>query len=74
MDGGCAPRPLVIFGRVPLFFYLLHIPLIHGLAIGIDRFRFGYSPMAHKGPWDFKEGELPEGYGFNLPMIYLIWL
>jgi uncharacterized membrane protein len=25
-------RTLLLFGRVPLFFYLLHIPLIHGLA------------------------------------------
>ena len=38
LTGPDALRGLVIllmaldFGRVPLFFYLLHIPLIHGLA------------------------------------------
>src|SRR4029077_3032818 len=26
-------RPILVFGRVPLFYYLLHIPLIHGLAL-----------------------------------------
>lgn len=29
---GLIYRTLLLFGRVPLFFYLLHIPLIHGLA------------------------------------------
>lgn len=68
-----AARPLVTFGRVPLFFYLLHIPLIHGGAVLLDTVRFGWSPLAHSGPW-FKPGELPPDYGVSLPMVYLIWI
>ena len=26
-------KPLLVFGRVPLFFYLLHLPLTHGLSL-----------------------------------------
>jgi len=26
-------NPLIALGRVPMFYYLLHVPLIHGLAI-----------------------------------------
>jgi uncharacterized membrane protein len=32
-DGVRRPSPLVTFGRTPLFFYLLHIPLIHGARV-----------------------------------------
>jgi uncharacterized membrane protein len=32
---------LTTFGRVPLFYYLLHIPLIHGLALIVNLFRVG---------------------------------
>ncbi len=34
-------RPVLVFGRVPLFYYLLHIPLIHLLALGYSNARFG---------------------------------
>jgi len=64
-------RPLVVFGRVPLFFYLLHIPLIHALAVAVDFYRFGWSPMTVDGPWVPK---LENGYGFPLWQVYLIWL
>ena len=66
-------RPLLIFGRVPLFYYLLHIPLIHGAAVLVDYARFGRSPLAANGPW-FKPEEMPEGYGVSLPVVYLIWI
>jgi uncharacterized membrane protein len=34
-------RPLLIFGRVPMFFYLIHIPLIHALALVAALARYG---------------------------------
>lgn len=70
---GGTTRPLLVFGRVPLFFYLLHIPLIHGGAALLDSLRFGWSPLAHNGPW-FKPGDIPPDYGVSLPMVYLIWI
>src|SRR5262249_36839157 len=70
---GLLSQPLIIFGRVPLFFYLLHIPLIHGLAIILDRQRFGWSPFAGGGPFDLRPAKFPPNYGFDLPTTYLIW-
>jgi len=60
----------IVFGRVPMFFYIIHIPLIHGLALlaayltGYDTgFMFGNVP-----PWEW-----PPGYGFGLPVVYVVW-
>jgi len=64
-------KPLVILGRVPMFFYLLHWYLIKGLAILIAYLRFGRfdwlygEPRAEHGPPD---------NGFDLWVVYLIWL
>jgi uncharacterized membrane protein len=67
-------KPVITFGRVPLFFYLLHIPLIHGGAVLLDYLRFGWSPQVGRGPWEV--GAVPRlvGYGVSLPTVYLIWI
>jgi uncharacterized membrane protein len=67
-------RPIITFGRVPLFFYLLHILLIHGAAVLIDEYRFGMSPLAWHGPWEVKPEAVPDDYGFSLPGVYLLWV
>jgi uncharacterized membrane protein len=59
-------RPLLIFGRVPMFFYLLHLPLVHALAIGAALARYGPALLAADRP--------PPDYGYSLPVIYAIWL
>lgn len=63
---------LVIYGRVPLFFYILHIYLIHALAvIAALLFREPVGWLLHGG---FFLNDLPTGYGHNLPFIYMIWI
>ncbi len=66
-------QPLVVFGRVPLFFYLLHIPLIHLLAAVCETMRFGGSPL-----WSDFWGIPPEQFRiesrFQLPVVYLFWV
>jgi uncharacterized membrane protein len=74
---GPISRFFITFGRVPLFFYLLHIPLIHALAIGADYWWYGKSPLLNDGPWAGAKvmgpnSDFPD-YGWSLPMIYLIW-
>jgi uncharacterized membrane protein len=54
-------KPLLAFGRVPLFFYLAHLPLIHGLVLLTIRIRFQGAPP----PSDFELG---------LPGVYLMWI
>jgi uncharacterized membrane protein len=83
------PGPLgrffVVYGRVPLFYYLLHLFLIHGLMVGLDYWRFGYSPyrnlsfglLSQQYKKSLEPGNppfLPPGYGYSLPIVYLVWI
>jgi len=64
---------LAVFGRVPLFYYLLHIPLIHGLALLAALVRspqalswlFGNHPVAPP--------EVPPNYRWSLGLLYLVF-
>jgi len=66
--------PARLLGRVPLFYFLLHLPLIHLLAVAICEVRYG---DAH---WMFESASLdqfpftrPPGWGYALPTVYLVW-
>jgi uncharacterized membrane protein len=70
---GAVGRVLEVFGRVPMFYYLMHIPVIHLLAIAVSLVRqgtvvpylFGNHPMAPP--------DQPPGYMWSLGLLYLIW-
>jgi uncharacterized membrane protein len=59
----------VTFGRVPFLFYVLHIYLVHAIAVAAGVAQ-GYPASAMRNVFLF----MPEGYGFGLPVIYLTWL
>lgn len=67
-------EPLLIFGRVPLFFYLIHLPLIHGTALAVTYFRgLQVDWLLGRGSHAFPTIPAPE-YGFNLPTVYFVWV
>jgi uncharacterized membrane protein len=71
--GGAVARWLTVFGRVPFFFYLLHIPLIHALAVIVSAIRQG-----QVSPWLFTNHPMgnpppPDGYTWSLGLLYLVW-
>ncbi len=64
---------ITVFGRVPFFYYLLHIPVIHALALVVSQIRLG-----EISPWLFMNHPMgnppaPEGYMWNLATLYLVW-
>ena len=65
-------QPILVFGRVPLFYYLLHLPLIHGLAVLAAYARFGHADWLIGSPFNWEIA--PPGCSFSLPVIYLIWI
>lgn len=68
-------HPVVVFGRVPLFFYLIHIPLIHVLAVLFAYARYGEAGWLFRNP---PSGHLPfplpQGYGYGLVVVYALWV
>jgi uncharacterized membrane protein len=66
---GPLARSLTVFGRVPLFFYVLHLALIHALALLVGVLA-GFDTRAFLRVWMF----LPEEWGYGLPVVYLVWV
>jgi uncharacterized membrane protein len=67
-------HPILAFGRVPLAYYVLHFALIHAFAVVVCYVRYG---TAH---WMFESPDLahypftaPPGWGYSLPVVYIIW-
>jgi uncharacterized membrane protein len=67
--------PARIIGKVPMFYYLVHFPLIHVVAVIVCELQFGTihgmfeSPGLAQYPVTF-----PPGWGLALPGVYLVWL
>ena len=61
-------NPFIIFGRVPMFFYLLHLPLLRVGVIAEAVAKYGTKVFS------LATDKAPPGWGHDLPMIYLIWL
>ena len=61
-------RPLAVFGRVPLFYYIVHLLLIDMLTVGFAVARYG-----RRTPELFAHGPPPD-YGFGLLVVYVVWI
>ncbi|MBS1603200.1 MAG: DUF1624 domain-containing protein [Bacteroidetes bacterium] len=65
---------LAVFGRVPMFYYLIHIFLLHGLAVlGAMLSGHSASDMVNLTTWVTANAKL-KGYGFSLSIVYLVWI
>jgi uncharacterized membrane protein len=63
-----------VFGRVPMFYYLLHIPAIHLAAVIVSLAREG-----RVNPWLFSNHPMmnpppPEGYTWSLALLYAVFV
>ncbi len=69
---GAVARVLIVYGRVPFFYYVLHIPLIHVAALVVSLLREG-----RVNPWLFANHPMgnpppPAGYAWSLPLLYFV--
>jgi uncharacterized membrane protein len=69
---GRVARWLSVFGQVPFFYYVLHIPLIHVVALLISLVRTPASSgwlIANHPMWP---PDVPPGYQWSLALLYLV--
>ncbi|MFN3529298.1 MAG: DUF1624 domain-containing protein [Bacteroidia bacterium] len=70
---GFIARALSTIGRVPLFFYVVHIYFIHLLALlAAELTGYGWESM-RLDVW-VNYAEQLQGYGFSLGVTYLVWI
>mgnify|MGYP003581508733 CR=1 FL=1 len=69
---GRVARWLAVFGQVPFFYYLLHIPLIHLTAVLISLVRTPESTWWLRSNHPMMPPDVPAGYIWSLPMVYLV--
>lgn len=68
-------QPTVVIGKVPLFYFTMHVVLIHALALVACWFRYGSIHWVFESPrpdqYPFAQ---PPGWPISLPYIYAIWV
>jgi uncharacterized membrane protein len=69
-------NPLLVFGRVPLFYFLLHFLVIHLLTIPFAYFRYGQiafllDPLPSVGG---SGDRYPPDFGYDLGVVYGVWI
>jgi uncharacterized membrane protein len=65
-------RFLLVFGRVPLFYYVVHLYAIHLLSILVAWLT--HQPVAWLLDGATMVQRPPDHYGHGLPFIYLMWM
>lgn len=76
--GWRADHPLVVIGRVPLFYYVVHFWLIHVAASVLAFASYGRASLA----WLFMPlpsmggpaAAFPAGFGYSLAATYAVWI
>jgi hypothetical protein len=65
---------ITVYGRVPFFYYILHIYIFHALAM-LAAMLQGHpaSDMTGFTNWVTNNPQL-KGYGFNLWVVYGVWI
>jgi uncharacterized membrane protein len=68
-------RPAQIIGKVPFFYYLMHVLFLHVIAVGAMLARFGsIGPAVTSPTLDRFPITQPPGWPAGLPVVYLVWI
>jgi hypothetical protein len=71
-----ATNLLIVFGRVPFFFFVIHLAVIHVVAIFLGYLRYGWTSFLLLPPPSMgsMRDTFPPGYGNDLWVVYVVWI
>lgn len=72
--GGKIAKVISVYGRVPFFYYILHFYLLHIIAVIVYLSRGHSFAEGITGLPNFPFKFVVPGEGFNLGIVYLIWI
>jgi uncharacterized membrane protein len=61
---------VIVFGRVPMFYYVLHVFVVHAVAVGLALAAHRFVPW--QPTWFF--ATVPQNFGFSLWVVYGVWI
>jgi uncharacterized membrane protein len=67
-------KPIIVFGRVPMYYYILHFYLIHSLALVLLIFTTGIDFSSIDFHFSKGFGGIPPNAGVTLPWVYVAWI
>jgi uncharacterized membrane protein len=69
-------NPLIVFGRVPFFYYVAHMFLAHAIAIAMNYARYHSHSFLWIAPPSMGSPStlFPADYGFSLWAVYAVWI
>jgi uncharacterized membrane protein len=68
------PEFLLVYGRVPLFYFVVHFYFIHLLAKVAAALQLGRADLLFALTPSMASPDRPAGYGFDLWVVYLVWV
>jgi uncharacterized membrane protein len=68
-------RPAMIIGKVPLFYFIMHVVVLHLATVVASLVRYGTARYMVESPTlDKFPVTQPPGWPASLPIVYLIWI
>ncbi len=67
-------KPLTVFGRVPLFYFILHFYLIHVVSLIFFMHKTGTSFSELDFHFSKGFGGITPAGGYSLPWVYVVWI
>jgi len=69
-------NPVLVFGRVPFFYYVIHFGMAHAVMIAMNFFRYGWTSFLLLPPPSMGTARslFPANFGYPLWVVYAVWI